>query len=273
MANAGSNNVSVFLGKGDGTFQTAVEYSAASSPTSVAVGDFNGDGKLDLAAANQVSNNVSILLGRGDGTFQTAAEYGTATSPTSVAVGDFNGDGRLDLAVANNGSSNFRTGSVSILLGNGDGTFQTHVEYGALSNSSSVIVGDFNGDGKLDLAVANRNAGGEDLNNLSLFLGNGDGTFQPQVDYAAGTNPSSVVVGDYDGDGRLDLAITDHASSKISVLLQPGLVSGPDARLSPMSLNFAIQLVGTASAGAIRSADQLRFDDAQHRGHHHDREL
>jgi len=249
VANTGSNNVSILLGKGDGTFQTAVDYGAASNPTSVAVGDFDGDGKLDLAVANAGSNNVSILLGKGDGTFQAAAEYGTATSPTSVAVGDFNGDGRLDLAVANNGSSNFRVGSVSILLGNGDGTFQPHVDYPALSNSSSVIVGDFNGDTKLDLAVANSNAGGEDLNNLSLFLGNGDGTFQPQVDYAAGTNPSSVVLGDFNGDGRLDLAVADHASTKISVLLQPGLVSGPDARLLPMSLNFATQLVGTTSAG------------------------
>jgi hypothetical protein len=249
VANAGSNNVSILLGRGDGTFQIAVDYGAASNPTSVAVGDFNGDGKLDLAVANQVSSNVSILLGAGDGTFQTAVEYGTATSPTSVAVGDFNGDGRLDLAVANNGSSNFRVGSVSILLGNGDGTFQTHMDYAALSNSSSVIVGDFNGDNKLDLAVANRNAGGADVNNLSLFLGNGDGTFQAQVDYAAGSNPSSVVVGDFNGDGRLDLAVADQASSKVSVLLQPGLVSGPDARLLPGNLDFATQLVGTTSAG------------------------
>ena len=124
-------------------------FGAGTTPYSVAVGDFNGDGKLDLAVANEGSDNVSILLGNGDGTFQAAVDYGAGTDPDSVAVGDFNGDGKLDLVVANDDSNN-----VSILLGNGDGTFQAAVNYG-VSAPSSVAVGDFNGDGKLDLAVAN----------------------------------------------------------------------------------------------------------------------
>src|SRR5580658_1154106 len=124
VANEGSNNISILLGMGDGTFQAAVDYGAGTAPDSVAVGDFRRDGKLDLVVANDGSNNVSILLGNGDGTFQAAVNYGVGSAPTSVAVGDFNGDGKLDLAVVNELSNN-----VSILLGNGDGMFQAAVNY------------------------------------------------------------------------------------------------------------------------------------------------
>jgi hypothetical protein len=249
VANSGSQNVSVLLGNGDGTFQTAVDYGAGSSPSSVGVGDFNGDGKLDLAVANGGSNNVSVLLGNGNGTFKAAVDYPTGSNSSSVAVGDFNGDGKLDLAVANPGLGNFTDGIVSILLGNGDGTFQAAVNYPTGStNSSSVAVGDFNGDGKLDLAVPNADIGENFIaGSVSILLGNGDGTFQPEVSYAAGSNPSSVAVGDFNGDGRLDMVVADLTNSTASVLLQPGLVSGPNASLSSTSLNFATQLVGTIS--------------------------
>ena len=96
----------MLLGNGDGTFQAAVNYAAGSRPYSVAVGDFNGDGKPDLAVANGSSNDVSVLLGNGDGTFQAAANYATGSDPISVGVGDFNGDGKPDLAVANYGGNN-----------------------------------------------------------------------------------------------------------------------------------------------------------------------
>jgi len=117
-------------------------FGAGTNPDSAAVGDFNGDGKMDLAVANEGSDNVSILLGNGDGTFQAAVNYGAGTDPDSVAVGDFRGDGKLDLVVANYYSNN-----VSVLLGNGDGTFQAAVNYG-VSAPTSVAVGDFNGDGR-----------------------------------------------------------------------------------------------------------------------------
>src|SRR5580658_474305 len=152
-------------------------FGAGTDPDAVAVGDFNGDGKLDLVVANEGSNNVGILLGNGDGTFQAAVNYGVGSAPTSVAVGDFNGDGKLDLAVVNELSNN-----VSILLGNGDGMFQAAVNYGAGLSLFSVAVADFNGDGKLDLAVANYES-----NNVSILLGKGDGTFQAAVDYGIGT--------------------------------------------------------------------------------------
>jgi hypothetical protein len=214
-ANSGSNNVSVLLGNGDGTFQSAVDYAVGSNPRSVAVGDFNGDGKLDLVVTNESTNNVSILLGNGDGTFQPAVNYTVASGPHSVAVGDFNGDGRLDLAIAN-----FVSGNVSVLLGNGDGTFQSALDYAGGSNPNSVAVADFNGDGKLDLVVANQGS-----SNVSVLLGNGDGTFQAALNYSA-PRAEWVAVADFNGDGKLDLAVASGGCRRgcggLSVLLGNG---------------------------------------------------
>src|SRR6266566_2284396 len=222
VANLSSGNVSIRLGNGDGTFRALVNYATGNSPNSIAVGDFNRDGKLDLAVANIGAGNgvssVSVLLGRGDGTFRPAINYSAGSFPQSVAVGDFNGDGKLDLAVASFGSG------VSILLGNGDGTFKSPANYGE-SGPTSVAVGDFNGDGKLDLAVANlvTNSG---LSNVRVLLGNGNGTFQPAVNYGLGSNPSSVAVGDFNGDGKLDLAVANLGGygngASLSVLLGNG---------------------------------------------------
>src|SRR5207245_8102031 len=133
------------LGNGDGAFRAPVNYATGDSPNTIAVGDFNADGKLDLAVVNGGNANgvssVSILLGNGNGTFYAAGNYPAAFG-TSVAVGDFNRDGKLDLVVVN-----FGTSSVSVLLGNGDGTFRTAANYGADNASTSVAIGDFNGDG------------------------------------------------------------------------------------------------------------------------------
>ena len=233
----GNGNLAVLLGNGDGTFQAPAFYAAGGNPHSVAVGDFNGDGKLDLAVANQ--SNVSILLGNGDGTFQAAQEYTAGAGPVSVAVADFNGDGKEDLALANLGS-----GDVSVLLGNGDGTFQAPVNYASGTSPQSVTVGDFNGDGKMDLALANTGSG-----NLSVLLGNGDGTFQAAQKYTAGAGPVSVTVGDFNGDGRMDLAASDATSDNlVSILLQPA-PAGSFARLNGSNTFNGNQMVnGTVSA-------------------------
>jgi uncharacterized protein (DUF2141 family) len=203
-------NVSILLGNGDGTFQPQVTYPAGSYPIALAIGDFNGDGKLDLAVA--VGLGVSILLGNGDGTFQGQVTYPAGAGPASVAVGDFNGDGKLDLAVISFG--------VAILLGNGDGTFQPPQFFPPAVGPFSVTVGDFNGDGKLDLAVALY----DDNVAVAILLGNGDGTFQPAVGYAPTTLGSSdfVAIADLDGDGKQDLAIAVGGTGSILVLLGNG---------------------------------------------------
>src|SRR5215813_4763469 len=153
------------------SFGAKTDFGTGNTPSSVAVGDFNGDGKLDLATANGI-NTISILLGTGTGRFAAKTDFGTGIGPASVAVGDFNGDGTLDLAVANSYSN-----TVSILLGTGTGSFGTKTDFVTGSyNAYSVAVGDFNGDGKLDLAVGN------DFG-VSILLGTGTGSLGAKTDF------------------------------------------------------------------------------------------
>jgi len=176
-------------------------------PYGVAVADFNGDGKLDLAVTNYSYQTVSILLGNGDGTFQTAATYATGVNPLALAVGDFNGDGIPDLAVLNSGSS----GMVSILLGKGDGTFYPQQTITVGSGLANIVVGDFNGDGKADLVVTY-------TGNSVILLGKGDGTFT--VGSTLGYS-GALVAGDFNGDGKLDLAI-EADNTTLDILLGNG---------------------------------------------------
>ncbi|BCM88663.1 hypothetical protein IAD21_00504 [Abditibacteriota bacterium] len=194
------------------SFATKIDYSTAPRPVLLVKGDFDGDGKTDLATANTRNNNLSVLLNNGNGTFKTNDDYSTGDTPVGVTVGDFNGDGKTDLATANYISSN-----VSVLLNNGDGTFDTNVDYDVGSSPQSVVTGDFDGDGKTDLATAN-----QDSNSVSVLLGVGDGTFATKVDYDTGSLPYSVVTGDFNGDGKTDLAVANYDSSTVSVLLGSG---------------------------------------------------
>jgi len=212
FANATSNNVSVFLGVGNGTFTAGGAYAAGSAPSSVTAGDFNGDGKMDLAVANRNSNDVSILLGNGDGTFGAAINYAVGTAPASIVAADFDGDGKIDLAVANQGSNN-----VSILHGNGDGTFAAAVNVNAGTAPDFIAVSDFNGDNIRDLAVANFSSA-----NVSILTGNGDGTFAAAVNFATGTQPTAIAIGDFDQDGNRDLAVANSGSNNVSVLYGTG---------------------------------------------------
>src|SRR5262245_47293895 len=180
------------------TFNPAVNHGAGSVPFSLTVGDFNRDGRQDLAVANNGSDTVSVLLGQGDGSFHSAVHYAAGFSPASVAVGDFNGDGKQDLAVANSLSDN-----VSVLLGQGDGSFQSAVPFAAGDAPRSVAVGDFNGDGKPDLAVAKGNS-----ETVSVLLGQGGGSFNGDA-YFDGWRPSCRAVGEVNRAGAADLVVTD----------------------------------------------------------------
>jgi len=212
VPNPNSNNVSILLGNGDGTFKPAVDYSVGQAPVVAAVGDFNRDGKLDLVVANNVSNNVSVLLGNGNGTFQTAVEHSAGTNPSGLAVADFNRDGKLDVVVTDAGAN-----KITVLLGNGTGSFQSTLAYAVGQNPVAVAVGEFNRDGKPDLAVANH-----DSNNLSVLLGNGDGTFHAAVNYDGVPNAAAIATADFNGDVKLDLVVANSLGFDVAVLLGNG---------------------------------------------------
>jgi hypothetical protein len=221
--------LSILLGNGDGTFQAPVTYGVGSSPAGIIVGDFNGDGKLDLVIPFNTGNNVGVLLGNGDGTFQPAVYYGVCPYPNSLTAGDFNGDGKLDLAVmcSNQGGS---TSILDVLLGNGDGTFQPPTSYAVGTvYGQGIVAADFRGNGILDLAEGN-----SPLNNIGVLLGNGDGTFQAPMYYAVGSGPLQLATADFNGDGKPDLAVTDGGGNSVSVLLGNG-----DGTFQP-AVSFAV---------------------------------
>src|SRR6266571_3318058 len=222
VVNFGDWNVYLLLGNGDGTFQPAKSvFFSPGFPWYIAEDDFNGDGKLDLAVTNYGDNSVSVLLGNGDGTFQAARTFPVGVHPGLVAVGDFNGDGKPDLAVSSVGDN-----TVSVFLGNGDGTFLPALISAVGANPWYFAVGDFNGDGILDLAVADYgcplDCNSSPSNTVTVLLGNGNGTFRPAPSLTVGNGPAGVAVGDFNGDGKPDLAVANLNDNTLSVLLGNG---------------------------------------------------
>jgi hypothetical protein len=199
-------SITILLGNGDGTFTNKGSVATGGTFQTFAVGDFNGDGIPDLAVANTTADIVTILLGNGDGTFtaSTAATSPTGNNPVVISVADFNGDGIPDLAVGNAPLAG-GAGSLTILLGNGDGTFTAAASPATTSGVNSIAIADFNGDGKADIAVANGLT-------LTMLKGNGDGTFASStITPAAGSFQSSaIIVGDFNGDGKADLAFAGY---------------------------------------------------------------
>ena len=310
--NAGSNTVSVLLGKGDGTFDPKRDFAVGSGPTSVISADFNGNGKDDLAVSNYSSHNVSVLLGNGDGTFSPKTDFAAGGLPTSVTSSDLNGDGfadlavssfasnsiavllgdgtgnfqffqsfdiflpctsdpcllppvaapnqviaadfnrdtRVDLATANVGRCGFFTfdqpGGISVLLGNGDGTFRAPRVYSMgtpVCNNGTAITGvvtsiavtDVDSDGGVDLAatVEGARVGSSVVSNVTVRRGNGDGTFPTAQSYTVGTRPSAVTSADLDGDAKADLEATNFGSDNVSVLFNNGNAGFQAARNFP----------------------------------------
>jgi len=211
----------VALGYGNGAFNSAGTLpDSAGFAADAVVGDFNGDGKLDVIVANGGvtadggSSGVTISLGNGDGTFTQAnvSPIAVGQSLSAIVAADFNGDGKLDLAVTDSSGN-----AVIILLGNGDGTFGAPTTIPVGNGPDAIVAGDFNNDGKLDLAVANFTDG-----TITLLLGNGNGTFTPAASspYAVGKGPYQVAAADFNGDGKLDVAVVNLTDGTVSILLQ-----------------------------------------------------
>jgi len=235
VANTTSNNVTILLGNGSGGFTQAAGSPVAVpvQPNVIVVGDFNMDGKPDLAVTFPQVDSVSILLGNGSGGFSVSTISGFSF-PWSVAVGDFNLDGKPDLAVTNDASS----GTVTVLLGNGSGGFTaaagSPVSVGSFPKG--VAVGDFNLDGKPDLAVGNQSS-----NNLTILLGNGSGGFTQSAGSPVGTGnaPAWVTTGDFNLDGRPDLAVANFSSNSVTILLGNGSGGFTVGAGSPVSTGAA----------------------------------
>jgi hypothetical protein len=282
VANADSNTVSVFLNNGDGTFGPAVTYrTGGASPRSIAVADVNADSKSDLVVANLCGGSdtcpgegvVSVLLGNGDGTFQDAVRYVSGCCDSlSVAAADVNNDGKRDLLVANACTivqfACTSSGTVGVLLGNGDGTFQAAVTYGTGGHlASSVAVGDVNGDGKPDVVVANQDP------SVSVLLGNGDGTFQSALTFGTGgsngfgaAHPQALVVADANGDGRPDLLVSNGFAVTVGVLLN-NTTLGKFATSTALTSSLNPSIYGQAvtwtamvtSTGSIKPTGKVTF--------------
>ena len=234
LLDAAAKAVIILLGNGDGTFQMAASSPAvAQDSNQIVAGDFNGDGNQDLAVSAVTS---TILLGNGDGTFNAAPNVSLGASPYAIALGDFNRDGNLDLAVSYPNSH-----IISIMLGNGDGTFALPNHIAAFQTPGTPIgVADFNGDGKLDLALGVNDAStvGGVGDSVTILAGNGDGTFSyaPSGPLESLASITSIIVGDFNGDGVPDLAVTDefgtlivyvaNGSGSFTAYTPPTLVSG-----------------------------------------------
>ncbi len=250
VADFDSNDVSILLGDGEGSFTPAAHAPAGMCPSSIIAKDFDDDEVLDLAVTNFDSNTVSILRGQGDGTFQAPMSFPVSIAPTAVVAGQFDGSLPLDLAVAGRSE-------VSVLLGNGDGTFGNAKRRGGLDLlSNSLATDDFNRDAMLDVAVANF------FGQLTILSGRGNGLFEFEAaDYAVGTRPVFVAAADFDGDVDIDLATADSGTDGVSILLNlpagsvsPTNTPEPDPTPTPNTIEFVpapVEHVSTERASTI----------------------
>jgi hypothetical protein len=280
VANRNSNMVNILLNKGDGTFRRLSEFGLGycgygllcGAPDFVVLADMNGDGRPDLVMGLSAYffSAVEVQFGRGDGTFYLGpGYYAGGGGSTAVAVGDVNGDGIPDLLVANSGCqlevTNCGQNTIGVLLGTPLGTYQPVVVYNSgASYPTSIAVADVNGDGKLDLLIANTSGGTGEDGSIAVLLGNGDGTFQPPLLYdSAGDHPSSLAVADVNGDGRPDVLVANLEGAggptyegSVGVLLNNTGSSTPTTTTLVSSLNPSTFGQTVTFTAAVTSANE-----------------
>lgn len=225
--NISSNTLSILLGNGDGTFRDQVQLNVCKEPRALAMSDFNHDDHADVVLACSGADEIALLLGHGNGKFEEGLHYPVHRTPVALAADDVNGDHHADVVVA------LRNDKVKIFLGTGTGDFRHGPQYEYGDTPTSVALEDLNADGHLDLVVTN---GGPMSNAVSIWLGNGDGTFQTPKDYSTGKRPLGVSFGDFNNDRRRDLLVINGERDSFTTFLgngngtfQAGKDSGADA--------------------------------------------
>lgn len=237
-ATLSTGRVAVLLGNGAGGFGAAITFTADGNATSIATGDINADGKLDLVTGNLNGFNISILLGDGSGNFGAPLKYSTGDNPQYVALADVNQDSKLDVVTAN--SSN----KVSVLLGSGTGSFNSPALFTVASSPQSVLVRDLNGDGRLDLATANSGTG-----TVSILIGDGNGSFGSLTSYGVGSGPFFVTGSEINGDGKTDLVVANASSNNVTIMIGDGSGGFGGAR------TYSVGLTPTSVAGGDFNGD------------------
>lgn len=225
--NIGNNSLSFLTGNGDGSFREQVQMKVCQEPRAVAVRDLDQDGQLDIALACAGSDQIVIYRGLPDGTFKEHHVYSVNKIPIAIASEDLDGDGHLDLAVA------LRNDKIRILRGKGNGEFTEGVLYEYGDTPTALVLNDLNGDSKIDMVVTN---GGRMSNAVSIWLGNGDGTFRRPTDYKTGKRPLGVSCADFNRDNIPDLLVINGEMDTFTIFLgkgdatfHPGKDAGADA--------------------------------------------
>lgn len=222
-ANEGSGDLSLIFGLGGNAFAPATSVKLGVAATAMVTTDLNGDRRADVIAVEQAKDDIAILYSSGNGQFQNAVRYPAGNGPKAIALADFNSDRFTDIAVADYGSVG--PGGLSILMGAGNGAFQPEAAAAAGSHPIALLAADVNKDGHPDLVVVNNGTSGADVGGVSVLLGKGDMTFLKALNFAAGVNPRSLALGDFNGDGNLDAAVgttSATGTAQLAILLGKG---------------------------------------------------